>query len=96
MGFLGGIWILWNPYNITVEPLATSFYEAHFQVKVNFIIFILTALYASPIFEVKRHLWHNLSELADYINLPWLVIGDFNEISHPREKFGGRPTNRRK
>lgn len=27
IGFSGGIWILWNPLNIIVEPIATSFHE---------------------------------------------------------------------
>lgn len=30
------------------------------------------------------------------MTLPWLVIGDFNEITNPTEKFGGRPPSRAK
>lgn len=94
MGFSGGIWILWNPHNITVEPHSTSFFEVHLQIQVSYNIFILTALYASPKFNIRKNLWHKLSNIASFISLPWLLMGDFNEISHPREKFGGRPANR--
>lgn len=39
-------------------------------------------------------LWENFSVLAYSLNLPWIMIGDFNEISHHREKYGGRPASR--
>lgn len=56
MGFSGGIWVLWNPQNVTVEPITTAFLELFLKVQFNTHIFILTALYASPIFSVKKSL----------------------------------------
>lgn len=81
MGFNGGIWILQNTHNIDVESLAASFYIAYLKVKVNFHIFILTALYDTLIFNIRKTLWDKFSDLANHINLPWLMIGDFNEIA---------------
>lgn len=41
----------------------------------------------------RKELWENLTDISQHINLPWLVIGDFNDIS-PHEKFGGKLANR--
>lgn len=89
IGFSGGIWVLWKPRNILVEPIGTAFHEIHFKVQVINNICILTAMYASPKFSIKKQLWEKLTYLASFINLPWLLIGDFNDISKPNEKFGG-------
>lgn len=56
LGFSGGIWVLWNPNNIIVEPIGTAFHKIHFKVQDNNNIFILTALYASPTFSIRKAL----------------------------------------
>lgn len=94
MGLSRGIWVLWNPHNVAIEPISTSFHKIHLKVQANFQIFLLTALYASPNFSVRKQTRNKLSELSEHINLPWLLMGDFNEINKPQEKFGGRPPNR--
>lgn len=89
MGFTGGIWILLNPTNIIVEPVTTTFHEVYLKIQVNSLTFVLTAIYAPPHFSNSDPLWEKLSYIYDFIPLPWLIMGDFNEISNEREKFGG-------
>lgn len=96
MGFSGGIWLLWNPLNITIDPLASSFQELHCKVTVSNSSFILSAIYASPTYSLREKLWLNLSNTFCHFNLPWIIMGDFNDIASPREKFGGNPPNRTK
>lgn len=96
MGFSGGIWLLWNPHNITIEPLASSFLELHCKVTVKNSSFILSAIYASPTYALREKLWSNLSKTFSCFNLPWIIMGDFNDISYPREKFGRCPPSRKK
>lgn len=36
-------------------------------------------------------LWDSLSQHASYMDLPWLVGGDFNVILNEEEKIGGLP-----
>jgi hypothetical protein len=38
-------------------------------------------------------LWNHITSLAHNINLPWILLGDFNEIWTTNEKLGGRPIN---
>ncbi|GAU43787.1 hypothetical protein TSUD_378120 [Trifolium subterraneum] len=57
---------------------------------------ILTVVYASPRDNERNETWQKLRNLADTINIPWLMIGDFNEIAKLDEKKGGAPTDIRK
>lgn len=35
-----------------------------------------------------------MSNIPNYITLPWLIMGDFNDITNSNEKFGGRQPSR--
>lgn len=37
----------------------------------------------------KNTLWDNLAYLSSLHSLPWLVIGNFNDITSPNEQYGG-------
>lgn len=58
--------------------------------------FLLSSIYASPKFESRKLLWNDLHDFASTVNLPWIVIGDFNEVVCQSEEFGGRPINRKR
>ena len=52
----------------------------------------MSAIYASPRRSERRILWNNLSVIADIHNLPWVMVGDFNDILSCDEKWeGNRP-----
>nr|KYP40980.1 Transposon TX1 uncharacterized [Cajanus cajan] len=51
---------------------------------------VCTAVYASPRVELRQRVWAHLRELGGRITLPWLVLGDFNEIMLSTECRGGR------
>ncbi|KAF7844754.1 reverse transcriptase [Senna tora] len=93
MGFAGGIWVLWNSNNISIRIVSSSFQEVHSIVKVGPLSFILTSLYASPNHEKRKKLWDSLAEFSTMHSHPWLIMGDFNDISNNSEKFGGRVDN---
>ncbi|CAI8619857.1 unnamed protein product [Vicia faba] len=48
-----------------------------------------TAIYASPHENNKNMLWEKLTDLAYSLQAPWMLVGDFNDISHVSEKRGG-------
>ena len=37
----------------------------------------------------KKELWTLLESLSHRSNLPWVCMGDFNEIMHAKEKVSG-------
>lgn len=41
---------------------------------------ILSAMYASPRYREHCLLWGNLEAIAQALDIPWIVLGDFNEI----------------
>lgn len=58
MGFSSGIWVLRHPFAILVEPISNAFHEMFFKVQVNAKIFILTAIYDSPEFSIRKLFWN--------------------------------------
>lgn len=38
-------------------------------------------------------MWSNLAKIAQLQNLPWLLLGDFNEVLYGEDKLGGRRVN---
>ena len=54
---------------------------------------LLSAIYASPRLVERRILWENFKTMAHLHNLPWLMLGDFNEVLCNDDKFGGNHVN---
>lgn len=78
-----------------ISSLSSIEQEIHALVKVNFSSFswLISAIYASPKYSGRRLLWNNLALAASLHNLPWVMLGDFNEILSSNEKFGGLLVN---
>jgi hypothetical protein len=52
-------------------------------------IWRLTGIYGEARWQDKYKTWDKLRELHNQYDLPWVVIGDFNEICFSHEKDGG-------
>ena len=78
-----------------VTILASIEQEIHAVIKVHSsnLSWLITAIYASPRYRERRILWDNLIQVTTLHNLPWLVLGDLNEILSSENKLGGRPIN---
>ncbi|GAV80313.1 Exo_endo_phos domain-containing protein, partial [Cephalotus follicularis] len=49
----------------------------------------LTGIYGRPEAHLRHETWSLLRVLSSQINIPWLCVGDFNEILLVAEKEGG-------
>ena len=56
--------------------------------------FLLTAVYTPPQFHKRKFFWEYLQNLALHVSLPWVLLGDFNDMISGEEKLGGLPVNR--
>ena len=93
-GFSRGIWLLWNEGpSFSVEIITCSEHSIHALIKVHSpsLSFLFTAVYAPPQFNRRKSFWDYLQNLAVNISLPWLLLGDFNDMISEEEKLGGLP-----
>lgn len=90
IGFAGGILVLWNSARVSISVINQNAQGVHALVEVpSKTPFFLSAIYASPKFINRKLLWDNLRDVAVSVNMPWLLIGDFNDVVCQSEKWGG-------
>jgi len=88
----GGIWVLWNEMNIRANVLLKDNRAIHMLVfeyssqKFS----IISGIYAPTKAIDKDDFWTYLRNLNDIIDMPWCLIGDFNELECPSDKLGGQ------
>lgn len=88
-GFSGGLIVIWQKQLGKVSPLARSRYVLHLVVtNVKNESWILSTVYNSNHYQVQTTVWYELSGIAS-LNLPWILIGDFNTIASLDEFQGG-------
>lgn len=95
-GYAGGIWLLWNNFEVDIQYIKSSTQMLHVHVKEinsnNW--FWFTCVYAEPNYQKRVRLWEDISDLNDIIQGPWLVAGDFNAYLSDSDKMGGACPNR--
>lgn len=85
----GGIWVLWNNANISAQILLV--YDKVIKKES-----IITGIYG-PAQEIEKpHFWNRSKDLHAIFDLPWCIIGDFNEMECIYEKIGGHPLTLKK
>jgi hypothetical protein len=90
-GRSGGVILLWKK-----EVVIQQLFSAPNYIDVKLVdgqdkIWRLTGLYGEPRWQDKYKTWDKMRELKDQHDVPWVVIGDLNEILYSHEKDGGRP-----
>ncbi|XP_073152290.1 uncharacterized protein [Henckelia pumila] len=90
-GYSGGLGLLWKePLEVTIKSYSQGHIdciEIHLQK-----IWRFTGFYGNPDSRLRSQSWSLLERLAgihEFINTPWLIGGDFNEICFDSEKVGG-------
>ncbi|XP_024178585.1 uncharacterized protein LOC112184553 [Rosa chinensis] len=89
-GFSGGIWILWNKNKVQLQKIDSNSQSITVKVSGNGIgDWLLTGLYASPCPSTRQRLWNYLTAMSNSTQLPWMIVGDFNELVAYADKNGG-------
>ena len=82
--------MMWNSARVHVHIITQNAQGVHVIVEVNSTTsFFLSAIYASTRFRNRKLLWNDLHQISKNVNMPWLVVGDFNEVLCQSEKWGG-------
>lgn len=93
-GFSGGLWAMWNNTRTQIDEYDATTRSISLKISSNHCDWILTCLYASPCKPSRQELWNYLAALHSTHQLPWLVLGDFNEITAFADKNGGPYTGK--
>jgi hypothetical protein len=88
-GRSGGLVMFWNKdITVTSKEVDTNFIDI--RIDENEVAgWRLTGFYGEPSSDRKHSSWDYLRSLHTAIDLPWIVMGDFNEILYSAEKEGG-------
>jgi hypothetical protein len=89
-GRSGGVIFFWKK-EIKLQQIFSAPKYIDVTISENDRVWRLTGIYGEPKWEDKYKTWDKLRELNASQNLPWIVIGDFNEILFSHEKEGGNP-----
>ncbi|CAL2255075.1 unnamed protein product [Prunus armeniaca] len=87
-GFSGGVWLLWNGNSVSLQVVAHSSQSIIALVTLRNHRWLLIVVYANPCPGIREALWKYFDGLIKASNLPWLVLGDFNDIVSMDEKCG--------
>ncbi|KAL0290258.1 UNVERIFIED_CONTAM: hypothetical protein Scaly_2678200 [Sesamum calycinum] len=91
----GRILIIWNPAIIDLYPEDISPQVIYCRVtnKSSQLSFCISFTYGLYSVVNRRNMWEKLLELGRPLNMPWIILGDFNCIKSPAEKqLGVTPT----
>ncbi|KAF7804220.1 putative ribonuclease H protein At1g65750 family [Senna tora] len=89
VGYSGGIWCLWDESVVQIKVLFKHAQFIHLRAGNGAGAHLITVVYGSPNPSNCRALWDELGKLAENVNEPWLVAGDFNSFVFNHEKEGG-------
>lgn len=93
----GRLWILWNKSYFDIIVLKSNPQFIHLRVTAkDGTYWILTAIYRIPNGYLGKSFWHEVAVLANFVQEPRMLVGDFNAIASPTEcsrkggSFSGR------
>ncbi|XP_019158174.1 PREDICTED: uncharacterized protein LOC109154890 [Ipomoea nil] len=86
----GGLALLWKKNN-TARLLSYSKNYVDVEVAIREKVWRMTCFYGFSQRHRRREAWQLLSGLRDKSTLPWVALGDFNDLLYQREKKGGNP-----
>lgn len=76
-----------------MEIVSSSDQHVHRRTSNGSVVMMITIYYGCNSASDRKHLWDSLLQCSNNVNLPWIVLGDFNIIRWSHEKRGGAVSN---
>ncbi|KAG9154542.1 hypothetical protein Leryth_014983 [Lithospermum erythrorhizon] len=88
----GRIFVVWDVCRVACDVLEIGRQYIHVKVlcKETQQSFLATFVYPLCHVNTRKEIWEHISSLGPSINLPWMVLWDFNCYLKPCEKKGGK------
>jgi len=83
-----GLAVLWN--NDLIYASAIRKEKRAIHMLVHDTQKLISGVYAPAQLTDKDEFWSTLMQMNNVVDLPWCIIGDFNELANPSEKKGGK------
>jgi hypothetical protein len=91
-GLSGGLALYWHEQIIVeVQIINERFIDAYVRDSPNAPQWRITCVYGEPPVEDRHLMWDTLRNLKTLSDLPWLVVGDFNEALWQEEHMSCTP-----
>ncbi|XP_019167877.1 PREDICTED: uncharacterized protein LOC109163583 [Ipomoea nil] len=92
VGHRRGLAMLWsNSINLQVTAYCDNFIDTTLSLDVGAPVWRFTGYYGYPDKARRRESWQMLRNLAAQSTMPWVVMGDYNDLMHQTEKRGRAP-----
>ena len=89
VGQSGGLALFWNDQlSVEIKEKKERFIDAHIRASSTDPFWHLTCVYGEPRTENRHRMWTILSDIRASSDLPWMLMGDFNEVLHASEHDG--------
>ncbi|XP_028799172.1 uncharacterized protein LOC114754555 [Neltuma alba] len=89
-GRSGGLVIAWKSAQIQISIIEQDRQFFHVLCEIpDRQTFMMTVVYVSPNIESRTQIWEKLKIISSSSSLPWIVMGDFNDILEATDRTGG-------
>lgn len=96
-GTSGGLALLWNDYfQVQILESCKNYTHTIIHQQRTQKLFEAFFVYGNPTYDQRRHLWGKVLKLPTSLSMPWLCMGDFNDMYSLDEKDGVRPVEDRR
>jgi hypothetical protein len=91
-GLSGGLALYWHEqFSVEVQSVNERYIDVYVHESPSAAQWRLTCVYGDPHVEDRHRMWDALRQLKPLSNLPWLVVGDFNEALWQEEHISCTP-----
>nr|GMD95524.1 uncharacterized protein LOC109184723 [Ipomoea batatas] len=92
IGLSGGLALLWmHGLDLSIESYLVNHIDANIRLDDSAIVWRFTGFYGCPERNRRRCSWDLLRTLSTQNTLPWITMGDFNDLLCSSEKIGNVP-----
>jgi hypothetical protein len=79
-GLSGGLALFWHDQvYVEIQDINEKYIDAYVCESPNAPQWRITCVYGEPCVENRHRVWNTFCDLKTRSNLPWLLVGDFNE-----------------
>lgn len=93
-GMRGGLALFWHESVLSeIKGVNERYIDAYVRLSRDSPQWHVSFVYGEPRVENRHHMWELLNSLSHSSNIPWLVLGDFNEALWQFEHFSLKQRN---